>query len=130
MNSINIGKYIYSKLSDLSYDNTTVKVYPLVADNDAKYPFVIYQRNNLYYDSTKDGIYQEIAVVNVKIVSDKYNISTYLANEVRNRLDCSSGAFEDYYVEKCHLSGASEEYNNAFIQTLEFTLQIEQNYED
>lgn len=125
MNTINIGKYIYSKLSDLSYDNTAVKVYPLVADNDAKYPFVIYKRTNLYYDSTKDGIYQEIATVQVKIVSDKYNISTYLANEVRNRLDCSEGVFEDYYVVECHLSAASEEYNNAFIQTLEFTLKIE-----
>jgi hypothetical protein len=126
MNSINIGKYIYSKLSDLKANDTQVKVYPLVADNDAKYPFVVYQRNNLYYDTSKDGIYREVAVVQVKIVSDTYNSSTYLANEVRDRLDESEGTFEDYYVVSCHLSGASEMYSsNAFIQTLEFTIEIE-----
>lgn len=128
MNSINIGKYIYNKLSDLKVNDVQVKVYPLVADNDAKYPFVIYQRNNLYYDSSKDGIYQETAIVQVKIVSDTYNGSTYLANEVRDRLDESEGVFEDYYVVSCHLSGANEMYSsNAFVQTLEFTIEIQNN---
>lgn len=120
INTIDIGKYIYSRLTEAG-----IKVYPLIADNDAKYPFAIYERTNLYYDESKDGIYRETAVVSIKVITDKYSTSIEVANKVRDVLDLHRQEFKGYLIDDCHLTGASEEYNSgAFIQYLEFTIRI------
>ncbi len=55
IDTLNIGKYIYSVLKN----GTDVEVYPLVADNDAKFPFIVYKRENLVSERCKDGYYED-----------------------------------------------------------------------
>ena len=55
IDTLNLGKYIYSKLSQIE----GVKSYPLIADNDAKFPFIVYKRENLVSNGCKDGYYED-----------------------------------------------------------------------
>ena len=48
MNGLEIGKAIKTVL-----DGTT-KVYPLIADMGASYPFIVYRRSGLSHANTKD----------------------------------------------------------------------------
>ncbi len=48
MNGLEIGKAIYKVLEG------TTKVYPLVADMGASYPFISYRRCGLSHANTKD----------------------------------------------------------------------------
>ena len=58
LDTLNLGKYInYVVTNDASIN--VEKAYPLVADNDAKYPFVVYRRTNLISANSKDGLYQD-----------------------------------------------------------------------
>ena len=43
IDSLNIGKYIFATLKNIK----DVGIYPLVADNDAQFPFMVYKRTNL-----------------------------------------------------------------------------------
>ena len=75
IDSLNIGKYIYSVLKE-----TDVEVYPLVADNDAKFPFIVYKRNNLVSNGCKDGYYEDVVSYEVVIVTDTYYKGIEIAN--------------------------------------------------
>jgi hypothetical protein len=75
IDTLNIGKYIYSVLKF-----TDVEVYPLVADNDAKLPFIVYKRVNLESSGSKDGYYEDKVTMEVVVVTDKYYRGIELAN--------------------------------------------------
>ena len=57
-NSLLIGKYIYKLLSEdvvLSAKVTSKKIFPLVANADTTYPFIVYARTGLTVEYCKDG---------------------------------------------------------------------------
>jgi len=67
IDTLNIGKYIYSVLKF-----TDVEVYPLVADNDAKFPFIVYKRIGMATSGCKDGYYEDEVTFEIAIVTDTY----------------------------------------------------------
>ncbi len=126
INTLNIGKYIYSVLNDS--DDIHCVVYPLVADNDAKYPFIIYKRVSLASNSCKDGYYEDNATVEIVVVSDKYADGVDIATKVRNVLEKQSVNYDDLEISDATLSFATEEYsNNAYVQRLQFSFTINKN---
>lgn len=126
INTLNIGKYIYSVLNDSK--DITCKVYPLIADNDAKYPFIIYRRVNLQSESSKDGYYEDSVSIEITVVSDKYSDSVDIATKIRNLLEKQSVNYDDLVINDATLSLATEEYsNNAYVQRLQFTFIINKN---
>ena len=62
IDSLGIGKVIYKLLKDFT-------TYPLVADNNAKYPFLVYKRSNVTSSSSKDGIYEDTVDISITIVT-------------------------------------------------------------
>lgn len=123
INSLNIGKYIYSTLTNS--DDINCKVYPLVADNDAKFPFIVYKRTNLISRSCKDGSYEDEITVEIVVVCDKYSDSINIATTIRNLLERQSVQFENLEINDGVLSFANEEYsNNTYIQRLQFNFKI------
>lgn len=123
INTLNIGKYIYSTISG---DNQiTCKVYPLVADNDAKFPFIVYRRAGLVSGTTKDGLTEDEVTVEIVIVSDKYSVGLDLAIKVRNLLEKQSVIYEDIEINDTTLNLATEEYSdNSYIQRMQFNMII------
>lgn len=123
INTLNIGKYIYSSIS--GDDQITCKVYPLVADNDAKFPFIVYRRTGLVSGTTKDGLTEDNVTVEIVIVSDKYSVGLDLAIKVRNLLEKQSVIYEDIEINDTTLNLATEEYSdNSYIQRMQFDMKI------
>lgn len=116
IDTLNIGKYIYSVLKF-----TDVGVYPLVADNDAKFPFIVYKRIGMASSGCKDGYYEDMVSYEVAIVTDTYINGVQIANNVRALLERQYVTFEDMEISDTVITMASEEYsNNAYIQKIQF----------
>lgn len=122
LNTLNIGKYIFSRLSG----NITCRSYPLVADNNAKYPFIVYRRQNLQSSRTKDGICEDVVTVEIIVVSNTYEASIDIAQQVRRLLERQSVAFDDIEINDGTITMATEEYNdNAYVQRMQFQFKIQ-----
>jgi len=126
INTLEIGKYINNILANnQDIKNLYAKVYPLIADNDAKFPFIIYKRVGLVSQISKDGTYQDNVTVEIKIVSDKYSVGVQLANIVRSLLQRPYMQYGDFEINDVTIDYASEDFiENAFIQIMQLTLKI------
>ena len=122
INTLNIGKYIYTTLQQS--EDITCKVYPLVADNDAKYPFIIYKRVNLLSSDVKDGIIQDDVTIEIVVVSDKYSVGVDIATKVRELLEKEHVTFQEMEIDDCKIVLATEEFNNAFVQGMQFNFKV------
>lgn len=127
INTLEIGKYIHNILSsNAELQQLGVKDYPLIADNDAKFPFIVYKRNGLVSMMTKDGIYQDNVTIEIKIVSDKYAIGVQIANIVRGLLQRQYMTFGGIEIDDVAINFANEDFTeNAYIQTMQFILKIQ-----
>lgn len=126
INTLEIGKYINNILANnQDIQDLGAKVYPLIADNDAKFPFIIYKRVGLVSQICKDGTYQDNVSVEIKIVSDKYSVGVQLANIVRSLLQRSYMQYGNFEINDVTIDYAAEDFlENAFIQTMQLTLKI------
>lgn len=128
VNSILFPKEIYNKLS--SNENITKyvsnRIYPLVADNNVKYPFIVYQIDNITNDAyTKDGLIIDSVDFTVWVVCDKYITSLEIANEVRDTFDHKKLKTNDYYVTDCYMTAINGTFEeNAYLQILSFNCKI------
>ena len=120
MNGLEIGKAIYKVLEG------TTKVYPLVADMGASYPFIVYRRSGLSHANTKDRFnYQELATVEVVVAAASYTESIQIAKQVLGRMEHTRGLYEGISISEIKLVGAEEDYiEDAFIQKLTFNIEI------
>ena len=111
--SLQIGKAIYSILSS----NTSIvskvqkKIYPLVADAEVTFPFIVYKRTGIEPATTKDRfIYNEDVYVDIAIASDKYNETIEIADMVRNALQNKKGNYSGINIQDISLNDADEDY--------------------
>lgn len=120
--SLQIGKAIYHILSNDKdvVDKVQNKIYPLIADVDTTFPFIIYKRTGIEPADSKDRfIYSEDVYVDVVIASDKYNESIEIADLVRTAL--LQGSYDD--IKDINLTDADEDYiEDTFIQNLTFKI--------
>lgn len=122
IDSLNLGKYVYSSLKEI-----TNSVYPLVADNNAKYPFIVYRRNNLSSMANKDGYYEDTVVMEIVVVTDTYSKSIELISEVRKCLEHLEVEYDGMSISDSYITSATEEYsNNAFIQKIQISFNVTQ----
>lgn len=127
-NSILIGKVIYQRLSN----NETIKgilgdkIFPLVADNNTTFPFIVYKRTNVIVDDvTKDGFNEDTVSFEVIVVTNNHEESLNLANEVRKELEKKRILHPSMILHNCMLAGVSEEYSSdSFVQKITFTAQV------
>ncbi len=125
--SLNIGKVIKEILYRDETLNNLVKnqVFPLIAEENTTFPFIVYRRNSIRKASTKDYVNDEIASVDVVVASDKYSKSVEIAERVRFVLERGEYEGENFSVDNISLSNASEQYmQNTYIQTLTFDIEI------
>ena len=125
LNTLNIGKYIYGSLTNEN-SGITCKSYPLVADNNAKYPFIIYRRLNLQSSNSKDYIFEDVVTVEIIVVSDKYAVGIDLAQKIRKIFERQSVTFDDIEINDGIIILATEEFNdNAYVQRMQFQFKIQ-----
>jgi nitrogen regulatory protein PII-like uncharacterized protein len=126
INTLNIGQYIYNRLNSAqSLKPLNVKIYPLIADNDAKFPFIVYKRTGMTSELTKDGSCQDDVVVEIKVVTDTYSDGVFIASIVRELIQRQYVRFDSYEINDVTLNFANEDFiENAYVQTMQFTLKI------
>ncbi len=125
-NSLLVGKYIYMMLSEdevLSGKVTSRKIFPLVANADTTYPFIVYSRTGLTVEYCKDGTVEDTVDFLILSVSDNYVESLEVANQIRSILENKRYKDDTIQISSIRLSSVQEEYmEDAYIQRLNFTI--------
>ena len=123
MDSLKEGKEIYSLLNGNDSLTGVVgsKIYPIIAEKETTYPFIVYKRSNIIPDYTKDFHFKDEVIIDIICVSDNYSESVDIASMVRDILE--DKRFAD--IESIKLESADEDFiDDAYVQTLSFNLII------
>ena len=104
------------------------RVYPLVAEENATFPFLCYGLLGVRPDETKDGKYAfgDTATVGVLVATETYKESVDLSILVRSVLTKFEGVVSDYHISSITLSDATDDYSDgAFYRNLTFEIETE-----
>ena len=128
IDSILIGKVIYSKLSENQTIQEVIadRIYPVIAEQTTNYPFIIYYRNSVVNTMfNKDGSVEDNVDFTVTVVSTKYNESADLANEIRKIFEKREIPTNVIRITNSRLIGIDESYeDNAYVQSLTFSCTV------
>ena len=73
MTGLSINKFIYNILqSDKELTSMCKSIYPLVAEAEVKFPFILFTRDNVQPIDTKEYVVGDRVTFSIAIVSDKY----------------------------------------------------------
>lgn len=105
--------------SDSIKDVVGEKIFPIIAPENTKGDFIVYQRDGYKQDSTKFGVYRQMPIVNIIAVCERYERSQEMASLIYGTL---SGDFAnpDIHIE---LEDSTEDFiDNKYIQVLQFSI--------
>lgn len=127
MSSLGIGSVIQEILlsSVPVTDKVNDRIFPVLAQEDTEYPFVVYQRSGMKPAYTKDRYsVEDTLYVNVAIISEKYVESLEIAECVLKSLERKKGTFAGLKITDIRLADSSENGEDVFIQGLSFEITI------
>lgn len=116
--SVLIGLHIKRVLANVEAVTQMVgnRVYPLVVPQGVEiYPFICYDMSGGTGDSTKDGIVDDVATVNISVISKKYEDAIRIGNAVRYAFEGKTADYEEFSVTEC----SNVTYNDEYIDALD-----------
>ena len=125
--SLSIGVHIYEKLTSSASLKELVgdKIFPVSTQQATTFPFILYKRNSLVPNVTKDryatGDNVEVEIV---VADSNYMRSVTIAEKVRSLIDRKSGKYKTFSVVDAGLISTDED---TFIQRLTFSFETEPN---
>lgn len=125
--SLLIGKLLFELLSTDEGLHARVhdRIFPQIAKNDARFPFIVFTRDSVLPKYCKDGNMEDDVTVSVKIYSSNYDEGCEIAQMVRDRIDLKKGQDDTFVVNQIHMTSASESWiEDTFVQTLTFTMRV------
>lgn len=129
--SISIGSHIYDRLSSSASLKRLVKdkIFPISTLRDTTFPFILYKRNSLTPNSTKDRYSTGDNVEVEIIVADcNYARSVVIAEHIRDLIDKKEGVYKRFSVVDANFISTDEEFSeDTFIQRLTFSFETEPN---
>ena len=100
MSRISISKHIYKTLSETPEIKKRVgmKIYPIATKSEVKFPFIVYERENVttYYD--KMGAATNNIDVSIYVLAEEYTESEEIAEMVIKALDRKKAVYDTYEV--------------------------------
>lgn len=136
MNTLIISKDIYTALTEQNpssgsgsgngdttlYSYIQNRVFPIVAEEGTKYPFLTYNRTSISSSRTKCGIYEDTVNFSVNILTTDYFSGLEIGNLVRVAIERSLVCtIEGCTYSDIQLVGATEQFTNeGYVQTLNF----------
>lgn len=123
--SLSVAEHINKKLA--ADGKLAVKVgdrlYPVSVKSDVACPFVVYERDSVQPNGTKDGTDGDTVGMNVYVFAESYKESVEIAEMIRAALDGSSGSYATFDVDECDFTDAAESYDEGiYAQQLVFTI--------
>lgn len=129
--SLSIGVHIYEKLASSASlkDLVEDKIFPVSTQQATTFPFILYKRNSLIPNVTKDryaiGDNVEVEIV---IADSNYMRSVTIAEKVRSLIDRKAGEYKAFSVIGAKLISTDETFaEDTFIQRLIFSFETEPN---
>lgn len=116
--SVLIGLHIKRTLEAVEAVTSKVgnRIYPLVVPQGVEvYPFICYDMNGGTGDSTKDGLLDDVASVNVAVIAKSYEEAIIIGNEVRYAFEGKTAKYNEFSVTEC----ANVTYNDEYIDALD-----------
>lgn len=117
--SISINKHIFSILtSDKSLKEMVgTKIFPIVADDDVKFPYIILERTSISPYTYKGGVGYDKVTFQIKIADSDYINTINIAEKVRELLELKTSN----YFKRIEFSNCNEDFlNDTYRQTLQF----------
>ena len=117
--SISINKHIFSILtSDKSLKEMVgTKIFPIVADDDVKFAYIILERTCITPYTYKGGVGYDKATFQIKIADSDYINTINIAEKVRELLELRTSN----YFKRIEFSNCNEDFlNDTYRQTLQF----------
>ena len=123
MSGLSVNKYIYNILinDEIIKGIVSNKIYPLVAEESTTFPFVIFRKNNVNTEYSKDGSVRDSVSFSVTAIAVDYITTIDIAERVRELLENK----RNNYFNRITLESVTEDYmDNAYVQELTFTAKI------
>lgn len=120
---ISINKHLFNILKSNEKLKAIVgeNIFPIVAEEDTKFPFITFTRNDIFANYSKDGHGWDVVSFTISIVATDYITTVEIAEIVRELFDWKHNA----YFKEVSFKGCSESYSNAaYVQTLSFSATI------
>ena len=127
--SLLIGKLIYSALTTDTNISAAVgtRVFPIVAENDTQFPFIVYSRTNAYPQTgTKDGYDGDFISFQISILSDTYMQGCEIADKVRDLFENCIISNSEWKIYNIRMTSANESFDSdTYLQELYFECNAE-----
>lgn len=125
-NSILLGQALYKILTNDNIINSLIgfKVFPIVAASGTDYPFIVYRKTSINSNGCKDGYYEDNVNFSITILTEDYEQGINISQRIRQLLERQRIKTDLMTFDNCHLTGYSEEYNQIYTNTLNFTTKI------
>ena len=114
--SVLIGLHIKRVLANVEAVTRMVgnRIYPLVVPQGVDtFPFICYDMNGGTGDSTKDGVTDDVASVNIAIIAKSYEDAIVLGNAVRYAFEGKRAEYGEFSVTECMNVAYNDEYIDA-----------------
>lgn len=125
--AISANKHIYNLLINDEKLNELVdrKIYPLVAEDSVTYPFVIFTKESVFANYTKDLLTYDTVNFSVAIAAVNYFQTVQIAERVRQILE----NYRDNYFYNILLDNVTEDFvEDTYLQQLQFSAKINIQY--
>lgn len=97
------------------------RIFPLVADVETNYPFIVIKRNSLTVNYSKDILLLDENLLTFSILAEDYEKAVNIAELVRTTLENKKTDF----IKDCRITNVTDSFNNIFV--IEITFNIKTN---
>ena len=108
-------QFVYQQLHDVLGINT----FPIIATVDTNYPFAVYRRSDMTPDGTKDLNVVDTCVFEIKIVSDKYEATLDIAENVITHFRNLKALIDNYIFTSRNIGSSEDFQTDVYIQTVQ-----------
>lgn len=126
--SILLTKYIRKFLLDNKELMKVVKptsIFPIVANANTKYPYIVMQRTGIRASYSKAGITEDNVTLEIIAISNDYSQSIDIAQLIRETIDGKRYRSDEIEIDDIEVESITEEFvDNAYLQRLVFSMKI------
>ena len=126
--SILLTKYIRKFLLDNKELMKVVKptsIFPIVANANTKYPYIVMQRTGIRARYSKAGITEDNVTLEIIAISNDYSQSIDIAQLIRETIDGKRYMSDEIEIDDIEVESITEEFvDNAYLQRLIFSMKI------
>lgn len=126
--SIKLTKYIRKFLLDNKELMKVVKptsIFPIVAQANTKYPYIVMQRTGIRASYSKAGITEDNVTLEIIAISNDYSQSIDIAQLIRETIDGKRYRSDEIEIDDIEVESITEEFaENAYLQRLVFSMKI------